>query len=46
MKKFKAAEGSFAGLALIWLGLILIFSIVEILFNNFSTGLPATSIPG
>ncbi len=40
LKKLKAAAGSFAGLALIWLGLILIFSVVEILFNNFSHGLP------
>jgi len=41
LKKLKATVGSFAGLALIWLGLILIFSVVEILFNNFSHGLPS-----
>jgi len=40
LKKLKAAAGSFAGLAIIWLGLILVFSLVEILFNNFSHGLP------
>ena len=38
LKKLKAAAGSFAGLALIWLGLILVFSVVEILFNSFSHG--------
>ena len=40
LKKLKDAAVSFAGLALIWLGLILVFSVVEILFNNFSHGLP------
>jgi uncharacterized sulfatase len=40
LKKLKDAAVSFAGLSLIWLGLILVFSVVEILFNNFSHGLP------
>jgi len=40
LKKLKAAAGSFAGLALIWIGLILVFSVFEIIFNNFSHGLP------
>lgn len=39
-KKLKAATGSYAGLAIIWLGLILVFSVFEILFNSFSHGLP------
>ncbi len=39
LKKLKAAAGSFTGLALIWLGLILVFSVFEIIFNNFSHGL-------
>jgi len=39
LKKLMAATRSFAGLAIIWLGLILVFSVVEILFNNFSHGL-------
>ena len=40
LKKFKAAAGSYTGLALIWLGFIFVFSFIEILFNNFSHGLP------
>jgi len=40
--KFKAAASSFTALAILWLGLILIFSILEILFNSFSHGLPTS----
>jgi uncharacterized sulfatase len=43
LKKLKAATGSFAGFALIWLGLILVFSLVELLINSFSHGLPTGS---
>lgn len=44
LKKLKAATGSFAGFSIIWLGLILAFSVIEILFNSFSHGLPTGSL--
>jgi len=40
LKKLNASARSFIGIAIVWLGLILLFSIVEIIFENFSHGLP------